>query len=131
VTAREVLGGIKGRLTKATPGPWKIDKEDPTPLVSIVSIAEDQPWGWVEVARSLDTDAEFIAAAPVDVARLTRAVEAVLAVHEPVDAVMNPGRHERIVKVCTGCGTDDGNWQRWPCPTVAGVEAALNPKEGR
>ena len=78
MTAREVLGGIKGRLTKATPGPWKIDKEDPTPLVSIVSIAEDRPWGWVEVARSLDTDAEFIAAAPVDVARLTRAVEAVL-----------------------------------------------------
>ena len=48
---------------------------------------------------------------------------AVLAVHQPLDAVMNPGRHERIVKVCTGCGTDDGNWQRFPCPTVRAIES--------
>jgi hypothetical protein len=67
--------------------------------------------------------------APGNVERLTAALEAVLEVHEPVEAVMNPGRHERIVKVCTGCGADDGNWQRWPCPTVSAVEAAL--KEGQ
>jgi len=63
--------------------------------------------------------------APQDRARLLGALDKVLAVHEPVDALMNPGRHERVVKVCTGCGTDDGNWQRWPCPTVRAVTAAL------
>lgn len=55
------------------------------------------------------------------VARLREAeakVERVREVHEPIDAMLNPGRHERVVKVCTGCGTDDGNWQRWPCPTI-------------
>ncbi|WP_028265908.1 hypothetical protein [Arthrobacter sp. MA-N2] len=60
-----------------------------------------------------------------DVPRLLGALDKVIALHEPVDALMNPGRHERVVKVCTGCGTDDGNWQRWPCPTVTAVTAAL------
>jgi hypothetical protein len=35
---------------------------------------------------------------------------------------MNPGPHERLVKVCSGCGTDDGNWQRWPCPTIRALD---------
>lgn len=61
--------------------------------------------------------------APQDRATLLAALDAVLAVHEPIDAVMNPGRHERTVKVCTGCGTDDGNWQRYPCPTVRAIES--------
>ena len=61
--------------------------------------------------------------APQDRATLLAALDAVLAVHEPIDALMNPGRHQRIVKVCTGCGTDDGNWQRYPCPTVRAIEA--------
>ena len=62
--------------------------------------------------------------APQDRATLLAALDAVLAVHEPIDALMNPGRHERTVKVCAGCGTDDGNWQRFPCPTVRAIEAA-------
>ena len=61
--------------------------------------------------------------APKDRAALLAAVDAVLAVHQPIDAVMNPGRHERIVKVCTGCGADDGNWQRYPCPTIRAIES--------
>lgn len=61
--------------------------------------------------------------APQDRAHLLAALDAVLAVHEPLDALMNPGRQERTVKVCTGCGTDDGNWQRYPCPTVSAIEA--------
>ena len=64
--------------------------------------------------------------APQDRAALLAAVDASLAVHEPMDAGMNPGRHERIVKVCTGCGTDDGNWQRWPCPTVRAIISAFS-----
>lgn len=53
-----------------------------------------------------------------EVRELRAKVERVREVHEPIDAMLNPGRHERVVKVCTGCGTDDGNWQRWPCPTI-------------
>ena len=63
--------------------------------------------------------------APQDRAALLAALDASLAVHEPVDALMNPGRHERIVKVCTGCGTDDGSWQHWPCPTVRAINSAF------
>lgn len=63
--------------------------------------------------------------APKDRAALVEAVDAVMVVHQPMDALMNPGRYERIVKVCTGCGTDDGNWQRYPCPTVNAINSAL------
>lgn len=60
-----------------------------------------------------------------NVPMLTKALRAVLALHQPIDALMNPGRHERVVKVCTGCGTDGGNYQRHPCPTVRAIAAAL------
>lgn len=63
--------------------------------------------------------------APKDRAALLAALDAVIKVHEPIDAAMNPGsRHERIVQVCTGCGTDDGDWQRWPCPTMRAIESS-------
>ena len=81
MTAREVLDGIKGRLAAATPGPWTTgsavagtngvyfgtvhDPEDPTEPGILLGEAHAQ-------------DAYFIAAAPVDVARLTRAIEDVL-----------------------------------------------------
>lgn len=46
---------------------------------------------------------------------------AVLEVHQPVDAVRYVGRKQRLTRVCSGCGTDDGNWQVWPCPTVRAI----------
>ncbi|WP_346921882.1 hypothetical protein [Glutamicibacter creatinolyticus] len=55
------------------------------------------------------------------------AVQRVRGVHIPHNAVMNPGsRHERLVKVCTGCGTDDGNWQIHPCPTIRAMDGGDN-----
>ena len=57
-----------------------------------------------------------------EVRELRAKVERVREVHEPIDALLNPGRHERVVKVCIGCGTDDGNWQRYPCPTIKALE---------
>lgn len=87
--------------------------EDAQTLVAELEASEGD-WEWLIPGSGADT------------ARLLAAVKAVVAVHEPMDALMNPGaRHERVVKVCTGCGTDDGNWQRFPCPTVSAVEAAL------
>lgn len=48
----------------------------------------------------------------------------VIGVHTPTNALMNPGRNERVVEVCTGCGTDDGNWQIYPCPTIRALDGA-------
>ena len=61
-----------------------------------------------------------------DFPRALAALKAVLNVHSPIPAVdvaRRPG--QQLTQVCTGCGTDDGNFQRWPCPTVRAVEAAL------
>lgn len=63
--------------------------------------------------------------APQDRAKLLDALDACLAVHQPIEAVMYSGPQQRMVKVCTGCGTDDGNWQRWPCPTVSAINSAI------
>jgi len=61
---------------------------------------------------------------------LRAALVAIQELHECVEALMNPGRHERLVKVCTGCGTDDGNWQRWPCPTRKLADEGLGGGQG-
>jgi hypothetical protein len=45
-------------------------------------------------------------------------------IHSPVDAVdygRNPARRSQV---CAGCGTDNGNWQVWPCPTIRAIEGA-------
>ena len=70
-----------------------------------------------------DAHAEFIANARTDLPRLLAAVRAVEAVHELIDALNV--RINRTQKVCTGCGTDDGNWQVWPCPTIRAITEAL------
>lgn len=57
---------------------------------------------------------------------LLAAIYAVLNLHQPVDALMYGGRSQaHKVQVCTGCGQDDGNWNRYPCPTVAAINNAL------
>ena len=56
----------------------------------------------------------------------TDAIRAVLEVHRGVPAINTtapPGL--QACKVCAGCGTDAGNWQQWPCPTVQAVGQAL------
>lgn len=43
----------------------------------------------------------------------------VRALHQPIDAVnMRHHPNGRLTRVCSGCGTDDGNWQHYPCSTV-------------
>ncbi|QMU22058.1 hypothetical protein [Gordonia rubripertincta] len=43
-------------------------------------------------------------------------IQQVRELHEPIEA-LNVRSNQRQ-KVCAACGTDDGNWQLWPCPTV-------------
>jgi hypothetical protein len=53
------------------------------------------------------------------------AINRVLAIHEPADAAMYGGKNVYKVQVCTGCGQDDGNWNKWPCPTVEAIQKAV------
>ena len=50
------------------------------------------------------------------------AIARVRAVHVPIEALNVRANVEQ--KVCTGCGTDDGNWQTWPCPTERAITEA-------
>jgi hypothetical protein len=49
-------------------------------------------------------------------------VDRVDAIHQPVDAMNYHGGTPRRAQVCSGCGTDDGNWQQYPCPTIRALE---------
>jgi hypothetical protein len=83
VTARDVLDGIKARLSAATPGPW--DRLD-------AQIRHTQIDGWVDpdgraaAQAQTESDIQFVMSAPTDVARLTAAVDAALLVAEEFDA---------------------------------------------
>ena len=114
---RETLARIRAQAGAASEGPWDVfmDRID-HPGKSVFAVAYDV---------GCDEDAEFIAAARTAVPALLDALEAVLKVHTPIDALMFSGRHQRMVAVCVGCGTDDGNWQRYPCPTVKAITDAL------
>ena len=43
-------------------------------------------------------------------------------IHQGIDAIHEPTGKRR--QVCTGCGTDNGGWQTWPCPTIRAIENA-------
>ena len=53
------------------------------------------------------------------------ALQAVMEVHTPIKALNMCYRGGRVQQVCTGCGTDDGNWNHWPCPTVRAITDAI------
>lgn len=55
-----------------------------------------------------------------DAPRLVAALNAVIKVHEPIDALHT--NTNTVRQVCTGCGTDNGNWKVWPCPTIRAIE---------
>jgi len=120
VTAREVLDGIKTRLTKATPGPWFLDAGGDSGVYTEARPSNTSS----DVASAFRREDEaFIAAAPVDVARLTRAVEAAL---EACDTVIdNRDGHKPP-------GPPHPTQQQATAVRIrAAIENALNPKEGQ
>ena len=122
------LEPIKERLAAATSGPWRVWR-DPDPT-KVRATAVETAWchGDIEGDTELitdylptDADATFIANAPEDIAalvaeveRLRGQVEAVKALHVPVDRIL----FAQTVKVCTLCPG------LWPCPTIRALEAA-------
>jgi len=145
VTAREVLDGIKARLTKATPGPWEVfasDYDYPPVDYSIitsrygdeVACFDNHERKAGEALHELTADAAFIAAAPVDVARLTRAVEAVLGLADAWDS-----RARHLMTYSQECpeSVRDALYEQGEdladsaSKVRAAIEDALNPKEGQ
>lgn len=98
------------------PNPTKGDERMVCPEVATLQHSED----WT-------ADVDFITDTRTSLPLALDALDAVLDVHQPVDALDVAGRPgQQLTQVCTGCGTDDGNWQRWPCPTVLAIEEALS-----
>lgn len=56
-----------------------------------------------------------------------RRIDAALALHTPIDALDMGRKNAHKVQVCTGCGQDDGNWNRWPCATVTALQGSEEP----
>jgi hypothetical protein len=96
VTAREVLDGIKAQLSAITPGAWKVwgmgvmadpvgnSNVDDAHMIAVTS----------DPHRGLRTfNADFIASAPSTVARLTAAVESVLAECDYLDTLADGDKH--------------------------------------
>lgn len=77
-----LLEPIQGRLDAATPGPWHLDRDEPGDVASVVAYASNDGvtiGTYVADTVEEDGDAEFIAHAPTDTARLLAAVKAVVA----------------------------------------------------
>jgi hypothetical protein len=119
VTARDALDGMKQRLEAATPGPWAVDECTPCTERGRLEVnIYDEPGnlmvtGWCDDDEFHRPDAAFIAAAPMDVARLIGAVEAVL---------------ERADRLSKSKQCEDREIAE---DLRAAVENALNPKEAQ
>jgi len=85
-----LLQPLKDRLAAATPGPWEARVDDLTDDVDVVHDQEQVSFvatcGEKRFPRALE-DAEFIAHAPTDQAKLIAAIEAVLGVCTEFDEV--------------------------------------------
>lgn len=125
----EFLQEQKRLAEAATDGPWASTYGAHEPSRVWASDDDAEPLavlgGYVEQSDS-QADAEFIAAARTSAPKLIAAVEAVMAVHRPVDV-------EPSETVCHGCSTLRGTgenaryfpYEEWPCPTIRAIEAEL------
>lgn len=155
------LDGIRARLAKATPAPWFVVglpwlDEDVPPYINAGSpdphhdgfVCDMGNMATPDAPPNVDADAEFIAAAPSDVARLLAAVDAVLALHQPLEWHEcgddgTPDLTKPLPTFCSHCTDEDyvsaieagdtidasASVISWPCPTVRAVAAHLDPKE--
>lgn len=68
--------------------------------------------------RGHDSQVALRREALVELEDANQRIDAALALHAPIDALDMGRKNAHKVQVCTGCGQDDGNWNRWPCATV-------------
>jgi hypothetical protein len=127
VTARAVLDGIKARLAGASQGRWYVDRDEPGEVASIVVYTHSNGVAvgtYVADIVEEDGDAEFFAAAPTDVARLTGALEAVLELHEHRNGVWRDQHGQGWEgDYCLECKVE------FPCDTVDNLTHALKESQ--
>ena len=116
------LDEAQEKVDDATPGPWATDlRLDGRAWVDVPGI-DGRAFG----LHGFPDDAAFIADARTRLPQAIAALRAAMEVHGALDAAQYVGRGKSIRRqVCTGCGTDDGNWAIWPCATVRAIAAAL------
>ena len=133
------LEDIKNRLAAATPGPWKAFRVsvgggttsgvfEPIPGAKGTENYARPITGWFNShRRAMDSDAqhadaELIAHAPEDIARLVKALEAVTALHEPTceQSGTNCINEDCRMRICGPCG------ESHPCPTLTALTEALD-----
>lgn len=130
------LAEIKARAAAATEGPWEWTqyrvptlegwKGDPATYRWQTEVLEADHNGECGCRSAcqleltvLPPDAEFIAHARTDVPALVAAVEAVLALHEPVGGPSDP-------RCCPVCVDLSGEYaETYPCGTATAILAAL------
>ncbi|GLU58596.1 hypothetical protein [Paenarthrobacter ureafaciens] len=85
-----LLQPLKDRLAKITPGPWQVDRNYPFSQDLVGIFAKDEQRYVLQVENqddvddpTCDEDADFIAHAPTDQAKLIAAVEAITTLHKP------------------------------------------------
>lgn len=123
----DLLASWREKANAATSGPWLLGDEDvdgvPIYLPSGMPLCASPDDG---VAGSHSSEnAEFIAESRTAVPRLLDAVEAVLALHKPVDVDFNrPPANEG--STCNECGSLT---VAWPCDTVRAIIEALGASE--
>ena len=113
---------------QATEGPWFTSpfEHDPVWGSVVTGGVDDHDEDCPPCIEAGDRkDAEFIADARTRLPQALNALQAVLKIHAPIDALNVRYRGGRLQQVCTGCGTDDGNWNQWPCPTVRAITDAI------
>lgn len=122
----EVLARVHELDQAATVGPWEFQYRGPQDQNGDYGASLLFGGTGEGLARGLpDPDGELIIEYRTLAPRMAKALQAVLAIHEPVDALHYGPKNSRKVQVCIGCGADDGNWNQWPCPTVRAVQEAL------
>jgi hypothetical protein len=137
VTARDALAVIRERAEAATVGPWEgscvyVDMSTHEHEYGVITASHgdtvcDLPWRKddFEAPHGTDAaDAEFIAHARTDAPALVKALEAVLAIHQPEwTSDHHGGGFYR-------CSADDWTLddETPACPTVSAIETALGER---
>ena len=119
----------------ATEGPWtwQTPSGDDWPqadesLLGPTGGAVLSGWGYdASGIEAAPEDRAYIADARTSLPKAVAAIRAVLALHQPVDALNM--RTNRVQPVCSerSCGQENGDFMAWPCPTVRAIEKALAP----
>ena len=127
MTIESRLAEIRARAGNATHGPWTAEYSGEQGNC-VLPPGYQSTREAVAVTRllSAQADAEFIAASRTDLPALLAAVQAVMALHGPVQV-------EPSETICAGCSTLRGQGEtaryfpftEYPCPTVQALTDAL------